>query len=415
MTIVEVVLSIVLLSIFSLASLTAIASTQRHGVHNRARVAAASLAQRELEFAEEQITASPSGAGDLLAAVDAAGGSLDDPHPLDVAASPGQGYVVDGVAYSTSVQAALHTVGNASLCDSGTAGSPQADGQFFATLVTVTVRWEDMGGTEPETVSQVFAPHQRVVLGELDADQSVIAVAVLGSPLTGGVPREGISVSLEDSSGLVIGQALTQPPGCATFTVAAPDDGGRTYRVWLEGSGTTGETYVSSDRQPRPSRDVTVSGPRQLERVRFENYDKASSLAVRVVGQSALIHAVNVEPLNGMGEPFQVSINAGLATIPDLYPGTYTVSLSSGESLTVTVAEGTLREVTLTAAPSGPSEPPSTQPPDIVADCGRHDGSDYAAGSPIAPDDPCDTPSPPSVPEDPESPAPPARRWTAND
>jgi type II secretory pathway pseudopilin PulG len=400
---IEIVVSLVLLSIFSLASLTVIASSQRHGVHNRARVAAANLAQRELEFAEEQITASPSGARDLLAEVAAAGGTLDNPHPLEPAAAPGHGYVVDGVAYSISVDAALHTVGNASLCDQGPAGGDAADKQFFATLVTVTVTWEDMGSATPETVAQVFAPHQRVVLGELDTDESIIAVAVTGSPLAGAAAREGILVSLEDSAGLLIGQALTQPTGCATFTVTAPAGSERTYRVWLEGSGTTAETFVSADRHTRPSRDITVSGPRRLERVRFENYDKAATLAVRVVGHSALLHAVDVAPLGGMGEPFQVSIIGGLAQVSGLYPGAYTVSVSSGESLTVTVAEGTSTEVTLTlTATDIPTthtpDTPATEHPDVTDDCGRHEGSDYAEGSPITPRDPCDEPASPSPP-----------------
>jgi hypothetical protein len=368
-------------------------------------VTAANLAQRELEFIEEQITGSPEGAKNLLAAVAAApGGRLTDPHPVNPGASvPADANAVDGTAYEVKVAAALATVGSGNLCEQGPSSALPSD-QLFATQVTVTVTWEGMGSAAPETVTQVFAPYRGVLLGGLAEGESIIAVNVVGSALAASAPREGIRVKLEDDGGTQIGEALTQPGGCATFRVAVPTGTPTSFRVWLDGSGVTGETYVSSDRQPNPSRDVTVTGPRLLERVKFENYDRAGSLSIRVVGAPANLFAVTVKPLNGLAPPFQVSLVGDIALATLLYPGSYMIEEPSGMTLTVTLTEGEYREVVLpintpplpTPTPTGTSTGGGGGP---GGDCdGTNPTPTPSASGPLGPVDPCEGVTPTATP-----------------
>jgi type II secretory pathway pseudopilin PulG len=409
---VEIIVSVVLLSILSIATITLFTATQRTTAQNRARIAAANLAQRELEFAEEQITASDSGGADLVAAASLTDGHLINPHPLN-GSDPGEPYTVDGMAYTVEVVPRPHLVDGGSACAPDGPDDAQGADKLFATLVTVNVTWTSMGTALPETVSQLFAPHLGVVSSETEANTSVIVVSVAGSAAAGSVARPNVAIVVENAQGEGTYVGTTNGSGCAPFSIPIPEGTTGTFRVRLEGSTVPTTTYVSSDRQTQPTRNnIVVDGPHRLVRVEFENYDIAGKLTVVVAGSHPLVDSVRVAALNGLTAPFLVPLVNGEAEMTDLYPGTYTVSVATGDSATVTLGEGQISSVTL-AVPALP--PPTEGPGGGDDDCGREPGVDYGPDNPITPDgeDPCDEDGPgpggddgddgePEEPEEPE-------------
>jgi hypothetical protein len=249
--------------------------------------------------------------------------------------------------------------------------------------------------------------------GQIADDESVLAVSVLGSAASGHGPRAGILVTVQTLDGEVVGQAKTQPAGCATFTLPIEKDTQPTYRVWLDGKGDKSHSYVSADGQTRPSREVTIAGPRQLTRVKFENFDKAATLKVNVVasGVTEVVQSVRVEPVSSLGQPFWANLTGASAQIANLYPGTYTLSAGNAEPVAVTLAEGETRSVTL-LIPGDPADPTDPgqgdqggdDPTGPASDCDGSQPPETLPDHPINPVDPCAGATPPATPATPDQP-----------
>jgi hypothetical protein len=312
---VEVVVSIVLLSIFSIATAAVVAQGTAASADNRARIAASGLAQRELEFVADIIAASPEGVDSLLSPATAVNpnvtGDLDSGDPVFA-------YRVDGDKFRVERQTKHQMIGAGSPCE---VGGPATTKQF-ATLVQVTVAWEGMSaGTKPHVESALFPPHRGASAAGL-ADQAILGVDVTG--VTGadaGRPDMKVRVT---GPGTAF-ETTTDATGCAIVVVKPPATGAD-YEVTLLGH--TGPTlYVDSNRQPQPSQTVYSLKPGDSRPVPFELYDPAASLTVTVdTTLDPSVTSVAVLPSSaGFGPEMPLPLTDGKAEFDILCPGNYSV------------------------------------------------------------------------------------------
>lgn len=165
---------------------------------DRMRVAASSLATREMEIVRNQFGSSDA---EALAVVGA--GLVTNPNPLS-----GSGNVVDGVSYTVTRSAAWIPAGTGvSACDGG--GSVT----YPSVRVAVEVTWPGMRGVQPVRTDSIVTPTKSL----LNTAYSFVAVKVTRFDAT---PHAGRVVKAVGPSGTV--SQVTDASGCAVFGLAAP-------------------------------------------------------------------------------------------------------------------------------------------------------------------------------------------------
>lgn len=262
MSLVEVVVAVVILGAFSAAVLGVILQTQSAGVNNRARVAAANLAARELDIVRDEFTRTDTGPLDI-----AAEGTQTNPHPLDGQVA-GQPMRVDGMQYTLVRQSAWNVTGpGVSACSGGSLVT-------HPTLsVTVSVTWPRMGSVKPVVTTATLAPAK----GKgLPGTASFVAVKVVDAA---GQPNPGRDITVTGGSETVSG--TTDSTGCAVVQVNPASGAGTTYTAKATDAG-----YVDISGTTGPVKNVG-----QLARGRLSSsvsfaYDRAGTVRLNLVDPS---------------------------------------------------------------------------------------------------------------------------------
>jgi hypothetical protein len=341
--------AVVLLSIFTLATGVVVAQSTAASANNRARISASGLAQRELEFVRDSITADKAGAETLLNA-----GTVVNPH-VSAALESGDtdfAYEVDGQRFRIERYVARQSIGKGSPCESLTADASRQ----YATLVKVTVTWEGMGAsTRPHVASLLVPPHSDAgsVTG---TDNAVIGVKVSGVSVPGSPTRSGIRVKATGPSG-TLPELLTDPQGCAVFVVSIPSTAPMAnYEITLLGH-ISGSQFVTMGQETEPVQTVHNLSAGESRQVKFESYEEAASLRVHVPGADPVgVTEVFAQSFTGgSGAAIPAPLEGGTAKFDVLCPGewgvwTETVTATGVETSTpvpVTLEPGTSKEITL--------------------------------------------------------------------
>ncbi len=366
MSLIEVVIAAVLLGILASAVLAIILNTQAASVTNRARIAAASLAAREIDMVRDEFTRT-----DTAPLAIANAGTVTNPHPRAGQAA-GAPFVVDGTSYTVTRSVHWNITGDgASACTGGSL-------VIYPTLgVTVSVTWPHMGSVLPVVSSAALAPAKG---NGIPGTASFVAVKVVDST---GAPNVGRTVKVTGGTETVTG--LTDASGCAVIQVNPAAGTGTTYTAQVTDAG-----YVDISGVTGPSKSVGTLTQGQLNNSVTFAYAQAAHLALRLVDGSG-----NPLPAGSIGTT-QVTLVAGessgssssvvktitgvTATIDNLWPTQYgayygTSAPAAGYS-SVTVGPGgtgsldvpvVMAKGSLTGMPSGTAS--VTAVPGSVADC----------------------------------------------
>jgi type II secretory pathway pseudopilin PulG len=320
---VEVMISVVLLSVFSVAAMLVVTSGTAASADNRARITAAGLAQRELDLVSQVITGSPNGAQLVVGE-----GEVTNPNLVDeLSATPGGiptsdfPFALDGQKYKIVRNAAAYDTAVKSPCSDGS-GVEAAQG----VQVTVTVAWEGMGaGTSPHVVSKVFPPGRRASAG-IPAGQAQIVVRIQGSAQGADYgPRPSIRVEVTGPD-VLTPSVNTNSVGCAVISVV-PAPAGSSYTVTLGGYQGGSAAFVNPAGNPSPSQNVGAK-PDQRVQVQIENYSEVATLKVNVINATEAVQMVWARPWSpeGGGDSAAALVN-GVATFAALAPGKYDIMI----------------------------------------------------------------------------------------
>jgi prepilin-type N-terminal cleavage/methylation domain-containing protein len=262
MSLVEVVVAVVVLGVFSAAVLGVILQTQSAGVTNRARVAASNLAAREIDMVRDQFTRSNSSALAIAAA-----GTQTNPDPLDGQAA-GAPLQVDGMSYTVVREVAWNLTGNGqSACDGGSL-------VVYPTLgVRVSVSWPHMGSVKPVVSTASLAPAKGQGIPGTASFVAVKVVDSLGQPS----PDRGIKVS----GGSESHTATTDDSGCAVVQVSPVAGVGTTYTAQATDPG-----YVDISGTTGPVKNVGQIAQGQLNNSVTFTYDRAGTVQLHLVDPS---------------------------------------------------------------------------------------------------------------------------------
>jgi type II secretory pathway pseudopilin PulG len=256
-TLIEVVIAAVLLGILSTAVLGIILQTQAVEVGNRARVAAANLAAREIDLVREEFLRSETAPLDLEAQ-----GTVTNPHPL-AGGTAGEPLVVDGVPYTV-----VRSVGWITTDQYGVSACEGGNLVAYPTLgVKVTVTWPNMGSIRPVTSSTVLAPEKGT---GVSTDESFVAVKVTGADAQ---PSVGRTVRVQSSGFTRTG--TTDESGCAVVRVSPATGSGTEYTVSL---GDPGYVDISGNNTPSKTTGLVARGTLNNS-VRFA-YDLAGTVQI---------------------------------------------------------------------------------------------------------------------------------------
>src|SRR4051794_6835155 len=149
MSLVELMVAIVLFGLLSTAVLTTLNFAINTTRQDRNRVAASTLAQRELEITRNQFMSKLQGPKTITANL------VVNPNPLPATQAVGDPSIVDGVKYTITREAEWQTpagVGSSSPCDNG------GTAELAYLHVAVTVTWDRMGTVKPITSDTLLTP-----------------------------------------------------------------------------------------------------------------------------------------------------------------------------------------------------------------------------------------------------------------
>lgn len=329
MSLVEVVVAMVVLGIMASAVLGIILKAQSAGVNNRARIAAANLAAREIDILRDEFGRT----SDAPATVGASG-VVVNPHPL-AGGTAGSPLTVDGTPYTVTRSVAWAITGSG---DSACEGGSLVDYPTLA--VTVSVTWPNMGSIHPVVDQAQLAPAK----GDgVPTTASFIAVSVVDAA---GDPNPGRGVRV--TSGTETRTGMTDASGCAVIQVSPPV-AGSSYTAELTDSG-----YVDVSNSANPSKPVGTLLQGQLNNSVTFAYDRAASLQVRVVDSSghqvadSLVAGtqITIASVGATGDTVTSArtISGAVTTIGNLWPTTvgayYGTSAPAGGYPTVPLAPG---------------------------------------------------------------------------
>ncbi|MGV8967936.1 MAG: prepilin-type N-terminal cleavage/methylation domain-containing protein [Cellulomonas sp.] len=254
-SLIEVVVAVVILAILSTAVLSVILKTQTGQISNRARIAAANLAAREIDLVREEFLRS-----DLAPVTIADAGTLTNPHPLD-GQTAGQPLRVDATDYTVVRSVNWNITGDGqSACEGGAL-------VVYPTLgVTVSVSWANMGFVKPIMSFASLAPAK----GQgIPGDASFVAVKVVDAR---GAPNPGRSVTVTSASETRTG--LTDATGCAVVQVN-PAAAGTAFTATMSD---TGYVDISGTTNPAKTTGTLLQG--QLNHEISFAYDRAGTVRV---------------------------------------------------------------------------------------------------------------------------------------
>lgn len=259
MTLIEVVIAAVLLGVLASAVLGVILQTQAVQVGNRARIAAANIAAREIDIVREEFLRS-----DAEPLAIAAAGVVTNPHPLS-GGMAGQPLVMDGVAYTVVRSAAWNITGSGeSACEGGSLVA-------YPTLgVTVQVTWPNMGTIQPVVSTASMAPDKG---SGIPTTAAFVAVTVSDSAAE---PNPGRTVRV--TNGAYVRTGLTDASGCAVIQVEPATGTGTEYTVSLGDAG-----YVDINSSQTPSKSTGLLARGQLSGSVSFAYDRAGEVRLTLV------------------------------------------------------------------------------------------------------------------------------------
>ncbi|MDR1188356.1 MAG: type II secretion system GspH family protein [Bifidobacteriaceae bacterium] len=344
-TLIELMISIAMLSVFSIAAMTVVTSGTAASADNRARITANGLAQRELDYASEVITGSSIGAKELLAKGEVANPNLPDAMKAAGAdPDPHFAFAIDGQKYRV-VRTAVPYLGEVkSPCNPGAAGEQAPQG----TLVTVTVTWEGMSAaTGAHVSSKVFPPQKGAATG-MEAGQAQLVVRVTGKDASGAGGRQGIGVEVS-GTGVTTPSQATNGAGCAVFLVK-PEAVGSEYNVKLTGHA-GGTEFLTPGRMAKPEQATTLK-PGDSQSVDFQDYSQSARLTVQVAGAPVSVQIVEARPLfvDG-GAPAKADLIGTEAKFESLSPGLYSIEIGGLPRGEVELAPGANELVTVVMVP----------------------------------------------------------------
>jgi hypothetical protein len=331
------------MTVFSIAAMTVISSGTAASADNRARITAAGLAQRELDYASEIITSSPGGAGELLSN----GGKGPDSQPPKGTETrdPDFPISIDGQRYRVVREAAPYDNGVSSPCVNPNPDQLSAQ-PAMGISVTVTVTWEGMsGGARPQVATKIFPPRHEAATG-LDPGQAQLVVFVEGrdNATDPAGPVLGVEVAV-DGPNVQTAPHSTNTAGCAVFLVA-PDAAGSDYKVELKGYRGSSD-YVDAENKINPVKLEAVK-PGESKPFAFVSYSRAASLTVDVAGGADGL-SVKVRAANNLEEEKRVA--AGRVVFGGLAPGSWEVWIGDDVYATYELSPGEDRSETVRLIP----------------------------------------------------------------
>ena len=247
-TLIEVMVALTILVVVATLAATTLLSVLRSTGNDRARVAAANLAAREIETVRSAFESPLQGPQSLPL------GQVINAAPLPGAAA-GSPLVVDNRAYTVTRTSEWQKQGaSTGPCDGGSSG------QLAYLQVGVKVTWADIGSTTPVTSATLLTPP----LGTYNTGSGHIKAKVTDQ---NSAPEPGTTVTVANSSGGAVGSQLTAADGCAFFAFLAPG----TYTVTASRAG-----YVDLNWQATPSQSITVVA-NQAVPAPFDNYAPAAT------------------------------------------------------------------------------------------------------------------------------------------
>jgi type II secretory pathway pseudopilin PulG len=253
LTLVETMVACVILVILASAVLAVLLTALRTTDNDKTRVAASSLASRELEIVRQYFN---SGSAAVQDVVNPTNDSLTDPDPLP-GGTVGQPLVVGGIPFTVVRTVAVQVTGPGnSPCDGG---SQVAHPSYS---VTATVTWPNMGLTSPVVNQTVLTPPKGVLD---DSTTGYVGVKVIDAAAKA---TSGVGVTVTGPAGTYT--ATTDSSGCAVVPLSQPG----TYTASLNTA-----SYVSDSGNPTPSLTGIDVETGKLT-VKSMYYDKAASLNV---------------------------------------------------------------------------------------------------------------------------------------
>jgi len=260
-TLIEVMVALAILVVVATLAATTLLSVLRSTGNDRARVAAANLAAREIETVRSAFESPLQGPQSLPL------GQVINAAPLPGAAA-GSPLVVDNRAYTVTRTSEWQKQGaSTGPCDGGSSG------QLAYLRVGVKVTWADIGSTTPVTSATLLTPP----LGTYDTGSGHIKAKVTDQ---NSAPEPGTTVTVANSSGGAVGSQLTAADGCAFFAFLAPG----TYTVTASRAG-----YVDLNWQATPSQSITVVA-NQAVPAPFDNYAPAATTVFAFDGSQPSVH-----------------------------------------------------------------------------------------------------------------------------
>jgi hypothetical protein len=328
---IELIVSVLLMTVFTGAAMVAIMSSSATSTDNRARVTASGLAVRELDFAAQMVAASETGVSDLILA-----GQVANPHldPELTSISTGQyPFSLDGEDYRVVRTAQPYYSGTDSPC----ASADPSLGTRAGVLVTVTVSWASQGeDSTPHVASKLFAPNRNSGSG-LGNDAALLAVTVTGADSSAG--RPGVTVQVT-GDGYQPPPSVTDSKGCALIPVK-PNSAGSSYTVTID----PGKYVNKAGGIAQPSQVVSMVVPQSWRQVAFTDFEPAASLRVKIKGMNEAVHVVSLSGSGGILGDHEVDFviepeGADEIVITRLYPGSYGVRAYTSPSVSVSLEPG---------------------------------------------------------------------------
>ncbi len=248
-TIVEVTVAMVIFALIAASVIGLVIQSLATSTDSRRRVAATSLAAREIDIVRGQFMSAAVDQGPQSVAL----GRVVNSNPL-AGGTVGAPLVLDGTAYTVTRTAQWQSQGaTASACDGG------ASGQLAYLRVSVSVTWPKMRSVRPVISNTLLTPR----IGTFDSATGHVPVKLIDAA---GNPTAGQVVTLTGPSGTAT--QTTSADGCAFFGFLTPGS----YTASVSASG-----YVDNNWNPTATGTRTVTAGAVAQTLTFA-YAPATTL-----------------------------------------------------------------------------------------------------------------------------------------
>ncbi|HEY0188700.1 MAG TPA: hypothetical protein VGC67_14510 [Cellulomonas sp.] len=239
-TIVEAVVSMVLLMVLSTVVLAAVVSNLRVADQVRSRTTATGLATREVAEARALLDAGSISVSELASAT-----ATTNPTPLD-GGTVGEDLTVAGTDFTVqrTIELATGSQGQA-LCGTGGTGSTTLNGSdSLVVRIAVSVTWSNRMSYAPVEVVELVPLPESLSL----ANGGVLVVVQVVDPTSGGAGVEGakveLSVKRSNGNGFTLQAGTTDANGCVVARMTSVD--GYTYTAVATKSGYVSQSWTTS-------------------------------------------------------------------------------------------------------------------------------------------------------------------------